>query len=80
MVQDIKELRPELHIEALRNPPDGVVLKYGKVKIRQARSNQGIAAGIASEVVATQIPRRERGPDTRRRGVAVGCPKSELTR
>src|SRR2546427_903192 len=24
--------------------------------------------------------RRERGPDTRWRGVAVGCPKSELTR
>src|SRR6266571_7831637 len=80
VVQDIEELRPELYIEALRNPPDVVVLKYGKVEIRQARPHQSVAADIASKVVATQIPRRECGPDTRRRGVAVGCPKSLVWR
>jgi hypothetical protein len=52
VVQDIEELRPELYIEALRNPPDVVALNDGKVKIRQARSNQCIAADIASEVEA----------------------------
>src|SRR5207302_353565 len=78
VIQDIEELRPELYIEALRNSPDVVVLEYGKVQIRQARSHQRIAAGIASKVVATQIP--ERGPDARRRRVAVGCPKSLVWR
>src|SRR6266567_7093788 len=76
VVQDIEELRPELYIEALRNSLDVVVLNYGKVKICQTWSHQCIAANVAPEVEATQVPRRERGPDTWRRGVAVGCPKS----
>jgi hypothetical protein len=50
VVQDIEELRPELYIEAFGNFLDAIVLKDGKVKIRQARSDLRTAADIASEV------------------------------
>src|SRR5258708_22525255 len=50
MIENVEELRAELQVEVLRNSPDVVVLEHGEVHLRCARSDQNIAAGIASNV------------------------------
>ena len=47
MIQDIKKFHAELGIEALRNPPDWVILKKREIKIGEARSNQRVPSGVA---------------------------------
>src|ERR1700724_2893657 len=47
VIQDIEELRPELHIETFRNPPDIVILEKGKIQVRNSWSDQDVATGIA---------------------------------
>jgi len=59
MVQDVEELRPELHIKAFRNLLNGNVLKYGKVQVRRTWSDQDVAAGVASQIEA--LGRRANG-------------------
>src|SRR5258706_8098120 len=55
MVQDVKYLGSELHVEVLRDAPDVVVLEDGKVQVGDARTRQDISARIAAEVEALQI-------------------------
>jgi len=47
MIQDIEEFRPELNIEVLRNTRNTIVLEKGKIEIREARTNQTIAARVS---------------------------------
>src|SRR5882757_295954 len=55
MVQDVKDLGAELHVEVLRDTPDVVILEDGKVQVGDARTRQDISARIAAEVKALQI-------------------------
>ena len=55
MVQDVKDLGAELHIEVLRDTPDVVILEDGKVQVGDARTRQDIPARIATEVRTSQI-------------------------
>src|ERR1700730_1412657 len=50
MIQNVEELRPELHFEALGDALDGVVLEYGEIQVLQPRAGYDIAAGIAPQV------------------------------
>ena len=50
MIQDIKKLRPELHVKILRNRFDVVVFEHGRVKVRRSRPNQDIRAGVTMQV------------------------------
>ena len=52
MVQDVKELGPELNIDISRTYFDGVVLEYRDIQIQQARPDHGVASGIAKQVHA----------------------------
>src|ERR1700692_3410083 len=47
VIQDIEKLRPELHIETFRNPPDIVILEKGKIQVRNSWSDQDVATGVA---------------------------------
>ncbi len=90
VIDDVKHLRAELHVEGLRDAPDVVVLEHREVQAGDAGANQNIAPGIASEVETL----REHGGDRRRvwvrrsggrlsaRGkcVAVIVPKSRVRR
>src|SRR6267154_6808506 len=55
MVQDVKDLGAELHVEVLRDAPNVVVLKDGKIQVGDAGANQDVSARIAAEVEALQI-------------------------
>ena len=44
MIQQIEEFRPKLNVEVLRNT---IVLEKGKIEIREARTNQTIAARVS---------------------------------
>ena len=55
MVQDVKYLGAELHVEVLRDAPDVVVLEDGKIQIGDARADQDVSARIAAEVEALQV-------------------------
>src|ERR1700682_1957682 len=50
VIQDIKKLCPEPHVEVLRDALDVVVLEHPKVQILMSRPDRDIAAGIASKV------------------------------
>src|SRR5712691_694369 len=65
MIQNIKEFRPELYVEVLRNLLNRVVLKHGEIQVRRPRPRQEVATGSASKVET----RQRRQP--RRREVAV---------
>src|SRR2546423_3694954 len=43
-IENVKKLRPKLHVEVFRDCLDPVVLKNRKVKIQQARTNQRVPA------------------------------------
>src|SRR6266403_350212 len=55
MVQDVKDLGAELHVEVLRDTPDVVILEDGKIQVGDARTRQDISARIATEVWTSQI-------------------------
>src|SRR5436853_7066865 len=52
VIQDVEKLRPELHLEALRNLRDREVLVCREIKVEESRTNNAIAAGIAYEIRA----------------------------
>jgi len=52
MIQNVEELGSELYVEALRNPPDPVVLEKREIQVRQGWPDQGISAGIAGQIEA----------------------------
>ena len=52
VIQDIEKLRPELDVEALRHPMDGVVLEEGEVKVERGGPDYRIPPGIAEELLA----------------------------
>src|SRR5437660_11239112 len=60
MIQDVEKLRPELHVEALRNLLHGEVLMCREVKVGKRRTDNAIAARIAQEIRATARNLRER--------------------
>ena len=47
MVQDVKELGPELNIDISRTYFNGVVLEYRDIQIQQAWPDHGVPSGIA---------------------------------
>src|ERR1700730_13117776 len=49
-VQDIEECGAELHIETLRNSPDGIVLEDREIEVNQARPRDDVAPGISPKV------------------------------
>src|SRR6267378_4858194 len=55
MVQDVKYLGAELHVEVLRDAPDVVVLEDGKIQVGDAGANQDVSARITAEVEALQV-------------------------
>src|SRR5882762_1386412 len=55
MVQDVKYLGAELHVEVLRDAPDVVVLEDGKIQVGDAGADQDVSARIAAEVEALQV-------------------------
>src|SRR5579872_3035433 len=57
VVQDIKELRPELHVEVFRNPFHMIVFKHREVQVRCPRPDQDVATGVAAQVEAPQVIR-----------------------
>src|ERR1700676_5661967 len=48
-IENVKELRPELDIESLGDPPDIVVLVEREIKVLKTRTSQGVSPGIAEE-------------------------------
>ena len=78
MVENIENLRAELHVEPLRDPLDVVVLEQGEVQVRQARADQNITAGVAAEVV-TQW-KGHRCSDAWRQRIAILVPKCHIRR
>src|SRR5260221_2351335 len=52
MIQDVEDLGTKLHVEIFRDALDAIVLEDGEVQIRDARTDQDVSAGIASEVEA----------------------------
>src|SRR6266403_5536278 len=63
VIEDIKDLRPELDVEILRNAMDGEVLSRGEIHIDKFRANERVAASIAQEIRAINLAagRRSRG-------------------
>ena len=49
MIQDIEELSAELHVEAIRNPLDVIVLEKREVEIHQPGSDECIAAQVPAK-------------------------------
>ena len=80
VVQDIKELRPELRVEVLRNPLDRVVLKQGEIQVRRPRPSQDVATGIASKIETLERIGIYRASQTGWCWVAVGRPKRGIGR
>src|SRR6516164_5272860 len=77
MIQNIKELRPKLNVEVLRNPPDVIVLEDREIQIRQPWPNHNVTAGITPKVEADRIwfrRIRARTVHADGRGVAVSIP------
>ena len=52
MIQNVEELGSKLYVEALRNPPDPIVLEKREIQVRQGWPNQAISAGIADQIEA----------------------------
>src|SRR2546427_7125948 len=51
VIQNVEDLRTELHVESLRDPFDVIVFKQREVQRCDARADQNVAAGIAAQVV-----------------------------
>ena len=75
MVENIENLRAELNVEFLRNFLNVVVLEQREIQGSNSRSDQNVAAGVATKIEAPQIPRCERSAQTRRSRIAVGTEK-----
>ena len=52
VVQHVEHLRTELDVEALRNPPDVIILEHREVQVHNLRPDQLITAGIAEKIRA----------------------------
>jgi len=50
VIQDVKELGPELDVEGLRDSSDVVVLNHGEINVEQPWSNDCVAPQVAEEV------------------------------
>src|SRR5665213_4339914 len=50
MIQNIENFHPELGIKVLGNSFDVVVLEEREIKVHQARPNDDIATGVASQI------------------------------
>lgn len=55
MIENVKNLRAELHVEGFGDPFDVVVLENRKVHTRDSRTDQDVAAGIATKIEALQV-------------------------
>jgi len=55
MIQDVKNLGTELHVEILRDTLDAIVLEDGEVQIRDAWADQDVPAGVASKIETLQV-------------------------
>ena len=58
MIQNIEDLRSELNMGPFRKVMDRDVLDYGEIQIYKFWTNDGIAAGIAHEIGAINLPAR----------------------
>src|ERR1700674_520324 len=82
MIHDIEEFSSELHMEALRNSLDRLVLKHREIQIRCPRPGQKVATGIASKIETLRVRDQERGSSrvrrlgVRRSWVAIISPSS----
>src|SRR5260370_22748702 len=54
VIENVKNLGPELYVEALRDAFDVVVLKHGKVQLGDSRTDYGVPARISAKVEACQ--------------------------
>ena len=54
MIEAVKDFRPELHVEGLRDSWDAVILEHGEIKIGDAWTDQDIAPRIPAEVKTCQ--------------------------
>ena len=50
MIQNVEKLGSELYVEALRNPPDPIVLEKREIQVRQGWPDQGISAPLADQI------------------------------
>jgi hypothetical protein len=50
MVQNVENFGTKLHVEIFRDALDAIVLEDGEVQIRDARTDQDVPAGVASEI------------------------------
>src|SRR5260370_36908098 len=48
-VKRIEKLRPELHVEDVRDPLDVIVFHHGKIKVQHPRAGQRVSAQVASK-------------------------------
>ena len=86
MVENIKHLHAELHVEGFRDSLNLIVLKDGEVEVGDTGTLNDVASGITSKIEARQR-RKRRGarvingyPQARRRRIAIGRPKSRIGR
>src|ERR1700730_5645329 len=82
MVQEVKNLRAELHVEILGDLADVIIFEHREVHFRSARAGQDVAAGVATQIEAAQITWKDRCPLWCRicrcawyKGIAVGIEK-----
>src|SRR6266849_4019023 len=79
MIENVKEFRPELYGEVLRNLLDRLVLKNGEIQVRRPRPSQEIAARSATKIEACQGREVSLIDDPPPKGrwcqIAVGRPK-----
>ncbi len=50
VIENIEELCTELHVEALRNPLDVVILEYGKVQVDDTGTVDFVTSRITQEI------------------------------
>jgi hypothetical protein len=50
VIENIKHLRSELHIKAIRDPRNRKVLENGEINVDQARPDYRVAAQIAEQI------------------------------
>ena len=52
MIKDVKQLRPELNVEGLRDFTDGEVLVHREIDVHQFRPDEGVTTHITKQVQA----------------------------
>src|ERR1700674_3710047 len=85
MVEDIKNLDAELHVEILGDSLDAIIFENREIQTCDAGANQSVAADIPAKIKTGQIrdPRKiyrvwKFSAQTWRRGAAVGCPECAI--